>query len=356
MRGLFSIRLRGPLMMCWFRSLVARIPLPLVPTVLGICTLATIYDGIGYSLVRWIAVVFGTIVALLYCCKVLFYFRDTVRQEYAQPMLSALYPTVNMLIMVLCVFYAQWLWWPCAVVFFAMFFLQLLHIVIFFTRFFVRRFEWETFLPSWYVTTHGIMITTVAGLQFMPQWAAQAVVIWGIVIYFAMTPFMVYRMACCEVKADMYHSQAIILGPCSLCTVSLVNVYPDPNALLLGVLYVCVLASLVWVVAHLPKFFLFGFKPGYAGMTFPMVIAIMASMKVSGVLAENGMDALAWWAMQLSGVQLVITTAIIAVVISYFVHYFVQGVKKDAATIRSSCEIRHSAKLANCCDVENPAE
>lgn len=327
-----------------------------MPTVLGVCTLAGLYDGIGFPLVRWIAVIFGTVVALLYCGKVAYYLKDTVRQEYANPMLSALYPTVNMLIMVLCAFYANWAWWPFAIVFFALFFLQLVHIVVFFVRFFLRRFEWDTFLPSWYVTTHGVMITTVAGMTFMPGWAAQAVVVWGIVLYVVMTPFMIYRMSCCEVKADMYHSQAIILGPCSLCTVSLVNVFPDAPLALVLVLYACVLASLVWVVVHLPKFFMFGFKPGYAGMTFPMVVATMASLKVSNVLAGSGWDAAAWWATQIAGVQLVITTAVIAVVISYFMHYFVKGLREDAAQIRQSCTIEHSAQLANCCDVERPEE
>lgn len=340
--------------MKWIRSLVVRIPLPLVPTVLGICTLAGIYDGIGYPLVRWLAVIFGTLIAVLYCLKVLFFLKDTVRQEYANPMLAALYPTLNMLIMVLCVFFSQWFWWPSLIVFFLMFSLQLVHIIVFFVRFFVRRFEWETFLPSWYVTTHGVMITTVAGLAFMPDVLAKAVVIWGIALYIIMTPFMVYRMACCEVKADMYHSQAIILGPCSLCVVSLINVYPNPNAILLGALYACVLVSLCWVVAHLPKFFSFEFKPGFAGMTFPMVIATMASMKVSGVLASHGHEVAAWWAMQLSGVQLVITTAIIAVVTSYFLHYFIKGIREDAARIRESRHLELNAEMANCCDVEHP--
>jgi ABC-type uncharacterized transport system permease subunit len=85
-----------------------------------------------------------------------------------------------------------------------------------------------------------------------------------------------------------------------------------------------------------------------------MVIAILASMKVAGVLAAGGFDVAAFWVRQLSGVQLVVTTAIIAVVISYFVHFFIQNMKKDAAVIRSDCKITHSAEVANCCDVEHP--
>jgi len=135
-------------MSCWVKSLIARIPLPLVPTVLGVCTLASVYDGLGFTLVRWLSIVFGTAVALLYVGKILYYLRDTVRAEYANPMLAALYPTVNMLIMVLCVFFAQWAPLPCRILFFCMFGLQLVHIVVSFVRFFVRRFQWETFLPA----------------------------------------------------------------------------------------------------------------------------------------------------------------------------------------------------------------
>jgi len=199
------------------------------------------------------------------------------------------------------------------------------------------------------------MITTVAGMQFMPEPLARAVVVWGIAMYVVMTPFIVYRMACCEVKADMYHSQAIILGPCSLCTVSLINVYPQPWPWLVAVLYLCVLVSLGWVVVHLPRFFSFGFKPGYAGMTFPMVVAIMASAKVSGLLAASGYVTAAWWVQQLEGLQLVLTTAIIAVVTAYFLHYFIKGLRDDAEAIRSDCRIEHGAEVANCCDAEEQA-
>ncbi len=340
-------------MLCWFKSLITRIPLPFVPTMLGICTLSAFYEGMGYPLIRWIAVICGCVTAVLYVSKIAFFFKGAIKQEYSNPMLAALYPTIAMLIEVLCAFFAPFAWWPCAIIFFTAFALQWVHIVASAIRFFIKRFSWETFLPSWYVTTHGVMISTVAGMMFMPDWLAQFVVIWGIVLYVAMTPPIIHRMRCCEVKADMYHSQAIILGPCSLCAVSLVNVYADPNLIVLGLLYACVLASLVWVFSHLPKFFSFGFKPGYAGMTFPMVVALMATQKVTGLLSAAGLDTWAFWATQLAGVQLVVTTVVIGVVASYFLHYFIAGVKKDAEDIRRSCTIQPTVEEATCCDMEN---
>ena len=67
-----------------------------------------------------------------------------------------------------------------------------------------------------------------------------------------------------EVKPAVYHTMAVLLAPCSLCVVSVLNVLDDPNRILVTLLYLCVLASLVFIVIKLPKFFSFPFAPGYA--------------------------------------------------------------------------------------------
>ena len=93
--------------MAYLKDKVSRLPLPVVPATLGLLVLSGFYDTLGYPLIHWIAVIVATLVALAYCLKIAFHLRSIVAAEYANPMLAALYPTVPMLIMVLCVFYAQ---------------------------------------------------------------------------------------------------------------------------------------------------------------------------------------------------------------------------------------------------------
>ncbi|BAK43463.1 tellurite resistance protein [Eggerthella sp. YY7918] len=318
--------------MSYLKDKVSRLPLPVVPTTLGFLVLSGYYDGLGFPFIHWFAVCVATFVALAYCLKIGFHLKSVVAAEYANPMLAALYPTLPMLIMVLCVFYAQLfpaIWTGAEVVFFIMLALMFIHIVVFFVRFFLRRFEWKTFMPSWYVTTNGVMVTTVAGMQFMPEPFAIGIVVWGIAIYVVLTPFMLWRMKRCEVAEATMHSQAIMLGPCSMCLVSYVNAVPEPNLVVLSLLFACVVISLVYVIGKLPKFFSVAFHAGYAGMTFPLSVGLLATSLFASSFAAAGFTEVAWAAEQLAGVQLLLTTTIIAVVAARFLGLLAASVQRD---------------------------
>ncbi|RDB62861.1 transporter [Gordonibacter sp. 28C] len=319
----------------YLKDKVSKLPLPVVPATLGLLVLSGVYDALGFPLVHWIAVAASTVVVALYALKIAFHLRSVVAAEYANPMLAALYPTVPMLVMVLCVFYAQLFpaaWTAAQVVFFTMFGVLCVHVAVFFARFFLRRFEWKTFMPSWYVTTNGVMVSTVAGMAFMPEPLAAGVVAWGIAIYAAVTPFMLWRMKRCEVAESTMHSQAIMLGPCSMCLVSYVNALPDPNLVVMALLFVCEAVSLVYVVAKLPKFFSVRFHPGYAGMTFPMAVGLLATHGFAAALESAGFAGAAWAVEQLAGVQLVLATTIVAVVSARFLGMLAAGLKADRAS------------------------
>ena len=320
--------------MAYLKDKVSRLPLPVVPATLGLLVLSGFYDTLGFPLVHWLAVIAATIVVLAYCLKIAFHLRSVVAAEYANPMLAALYPTVPMLIMVLCAFYAQLvpaLRTAAEAVFFTMLGVLTVHIAVFFVRFFVRRFEWKTFMPSWYVTTNGVMVSTVAGMQFMPEPLAAGIVVWGIVIYVALTPFMLWRMKRCEVAEATMHSQAIMLGPCSMCLVSYVNAFAEPNLVVLALLFACVVVSLGYVIVKLPKFFSVQFHPGYAGMTFPMAVGLLATNGFASAFAAAGYADVAWVAQQIGGVQLLLTTTIVAVVSARFLGMLAAGLRRDRA-------------------------
>ena len=300
--------------MAYLKDKVSRLPLPVVPATLGLLVLSGFYDSLGFPLVHWIAVVAATFVALAYCLKIALHLKSVVAAEYANPMLAALYPTLPMLIMVLCAFYAQLmpaLWAAAEAVFFTMLGVLVVHIVVFFARFFLRRFEWKTFMPSWYVTTNGVMVSTVAGMQFMPEPLAAGIVVWGTAIYLVLTPFMLWRMKRCEVAEAMMHSQ--------------------PNLVVVALLYACVAVSLVYVIAKLPKFFSVQFHPGYAGMTFPMAVGLLATSGFASAFASAGYADVAWAAQQVGGVQLLLTTTIVAIVSARFLGMLAAGMKRDRA-------------------------
>ena len=130
---------------------------------------------------------------------------------------------------------------------------------------------------------------------------------------------MIWRLSTVEVKPPVYHTMAVVLAPCSLCVVSYLNVIRNPNIMLLFLLYACVLASLIFIILKLPKFFAFSFAPGFAGMTFPMAIGIVASTKMAGYLSGIGMTDMAKIVTQISGIQVYLTSMIIGYVLLNFV-------------------------------------
>ena len=176
----------------------------------------------------------------------------------------------------------------------------------------------DTFVPSWFVTFNGIMVSTVVGAAMLPPFMAKAVLVWGLCIYTITIPFMVWRLATREVKPAFCHTQAIVLAPCSLCLASYLNLAQEPSMALVGILFFCVLASLAFIIIKLPVFFAVPFAPGFAGLTFPMAIGIVASNKAAAFFTGAGQENLGYVVKQIAGVQIYLTTAIIGMVLFGF--------------------------------------
>ena len=152
----------------------------------------------------------------------------------------------------------------------------------------------------------------------------KVITIYGCIIYLVLVPFMIWRLTNVEIKSAAYHTMAVLLAPCSLCVVSLVNVYGTPNSAILMVMYFCVLASLAFIIIKLPDFFSFQFYPGFAGLTFPMAIGVVASQKMAGYLTNAGNEAMANAVTQLSGLQIFLTTMLVGYVMLMFTRMFLK--------------------------------
>ena len=62
--------------------------------------------------------------------------------------------------------------------------------------------------------------------------------------------------------------------------------------------------SLVFILYKMPKFFGFNFNPGFAGLTFPMAIGIVASTKMSAFLTAQGYETFGNIIREISGIQI----------------------------------------------------
>lgn len=295
-----------------------RMPVPVLPTFVGALTLSNVLSGMGYTWIRHGTMWAATIIMLLYIIKIV-KFPKTCLKEYQAVVPCSLYAAFTMVTMILGSYYFDYIpalgkgLWAAAIC------IHAVHILIFTYRNVITKRDINTFVPSWFVTYNGIMVSCVVGGAMNAAGVLKYIVYYGIIIYFIIVPIMIWRLLKVEVKAPVYHTMAVLLAPCSLCVVSYLNVIPNPNAALLYVLYGCVLASLLFIIIKLPKFFAFPFTPGFAGMTFPMAIGIVASTKMAGFLTGAGQEALAGVVKQISGIQIYLTTMIIGYVLLNFV-------------------------------------
>lgn len=300
-----------------------KLPVPILPTFVGALTLSGVYAGFGYSWLRHVMMCIAAVILICYIVKMI-RFPKTCLEEYKTVVPCSLYAGFSMVTMILGSYIfelgipaGKFIWGAGLAV-------HTIHLIVFTVRNMIIKRDINTFVPSWFVTYNGIMVSCVTGGAMNARGILTVVTYYGIIIYVILVPFMIWRLLNVEVKPAVYHTMAVLLAPCSLCVVSVLNVLDDPNHVLVMVLYLCVLVSLLFILIKLPKFFSFPFAPGYAGMTFPMAIGIVASSKMGAFLTAGGQEALGNAVTQIAGFQTFITTMIIGYVLLRFLMLFMK--------------------------------
>lgn len=290
------------------------IPVPLLPTMVGAATLSNVYLTLGYTWIRHITMMLSAIILIAYIIKIVTNF-NVFKNEYSNTVPASLYAGFTMITMILGSYVFDFSPTIGKAMWFVGLILHSIHIIIFTYRNVIKGVNIDTFLPSWFVTYNGIMVSTVVGGVMNEPTIGKIVVYYGIAVLIIIMPFMLYRLATTDIKDAVHHTQAILLAPSSLCLVSYLNFIKEPNKFVVYALYALVFCTLLFIIVKLPKFFSFDFHPGFAGMTFPMAIGTVASIKMSGFLKGQGYDVLSNMVKEISGIQIYLTTAIVSIVV-----------------------------------------
>ena len=304
-----------------------KIPVPVIATFLSFLTLGNVYGGLGFVWLRYLIMTCGTVFIICYILKIVIY-PGTCLKEYDQTIPASLYGAFSMVLMVLGSFYYEIGLGFGRIIWFIAVAIHFIHIILFTLKHtfgnVLSRKNFMPMMPSWFVTYNGWMVACVTGGKMNAAPILKVITIYGCIIYLVLVPFMIWRLMNVEIKSAAYHTMAVLLAPCSLCVVSLVNVYGTPNSAILMVMYFCVLASLAFIIIKLPDFFSFQFYPGFAGLTFPMAIGVVASQKMAGYLTNAGNEAMANAVTQLSGLQIFLTTMLVGYVMLMFTRMFLK--------------------------------
>ncbi len=313
-----------------------KMPIGFVGTGLGLVTLSNGYDSIGLSLVRIIAMFIGMYIWFIGFRKITTSFH-IVKEEYLSNTVTAtLYATFSMLTMVLSSFIEQYFHFIGTTIWLIAVVIQMVLILLLFAKHILAKRNLEVILPSWYVTLLGLLVSTAIGanmnyssLGFDFVILKQVIVIYGFFMYFCTIPFVVYRLAKKELPAPARYTKTILLAPISLIIVGYINVFTQAgkavgNTPLVIFLYLILLITMIYVALQTKSFLKGGFTPGWASLTFPMAIAVIASFKASVYFETAGLFNFSTFAFQLYGVQLFITTGVIMFVL---INYL--SLKKD---------------------------
>ena len=312
-------------------SRLEKIPVPCIATFLSFMTLGNVYGGLGFVWLRYLIMTIGTVFMICYTVNIAM-FPKTCLKEYDLTIPASLYGAFSMCWMVLGSFYYE-IGLPFGrIIWFIAVAIHCIHIVVFTVKHaFGKVIIPKNFLgmmPSWFVTYNGWMVACVTGGKMGAGPILKFITIYGCIIYVVIVPFMLWRLMKIEIKAAAYHTMAVLLAPCSLCVVSLINVYGQSNGIVLTFMYLCVLASLAFILFKLPDFFSFDFYPGFAGLTFPMAIGVVASQKMAGYLTEKGSEALGNACTQLAGLQIFVTSMLVGYVMLMFLRMLLKKEKR----------------------------
>ena len=233
-----------------FLQKIKNLPVPILPTMVGALTLSTVYSNMGYTWVRHITSWVAVIVLLSYITKMVVY-PKTCLSEYSNTIPASLYAGFTMITMILGSYFynaspifGKTLWFTGLI-------LHAIHILIFTYRNVIKGVNMKTFVPSWFVTYNGIMVSTVVGGVMNEPLIGKIVVYYGIAVFTIIIPFMIYRLAKHELKDPMFHTQAILLAPSSLCLVSYLNFIQTPNKFIIYYLYFAVTCALIFIIITL---------------------------------------------------------------------------------------------------------
>lgn len=302
---------------------IGRLPVGVLATSVGLVTLSNIYLLLGFPILKHLAMMVAILVRLAALLKITVHFR-IFKSEYKEAVPASLYGTFSMLTMIIGSYLVNYeetigkAFWYIGIL------LHLIHTVVFTYEHVVKGVNKDSFTPTWFVTYDGLLVSTVVG-SAMGNQVLQEVICWyGLVMFIIIMPFMILRLLKRPIAEQLYHTTAILIAPGSLVIVSFLNVFAEPNPLILYGLYAVIFSSFIFILYNISKFFRFSFHPGFAGLTFPLAIGTVASTSFSNHLINHELEGLGVLIKQLSGIELFLATAVIAFVCYNFLRMLVR--------------------------------
>ena len=160
------------------------------------------------------------------------------------------------------------------------------------TALFVKRhllsFELGKVLPSWFIVFVGYVVATVTSPAFSMQPLGRVLLYLGLAGYVAVLATVSYRMVKLgDLPKPALPAVAIFAAPSSLCLAGYLAVTETKQPGVVYALLAVSAVSLLFVLSRLPKVLKLDFHPGFAALTFPIVITGVALKQSNAFLTST---------------------------------------------------------------------
>lgn len=303
------------------RQSLATLPVPLAGLTLGLASLAQLVQQISGSS-GLLSLSLSLLAGALWLLLPLKLLADPKLcwQQLQDPLAGSVAPTMAMALLVLSQSTGgkvRLVLWSAGVA------LHLLLLLIF-LRARLRHWQLSQMLPSWFVPPVGILVAVVSAPARVPTPFAAGLFGFGALMFALLLPLMLYRLILLPAPAAAQQSTlAILAAPASLTLVAYLaychQLQQLPDLLLCAGLYMLamLLNLLVWLL--LVRLLRAPFHPGFAALTFPLVIGSLASLQFSQLCSQHaGLADLALVSHQLALGQLTLASLVLLYVTGGF--------------------------------------
>lgn len=257
-------------------------PLPIAGLILAILALGNLLKPYGEGL-RTVLGLIGGILYLIYLIK-LIVFNTKLSEALEHPVVASVFPAFTMATMLVPTYIKPYA--PALVP--VIWYIGVIgHVVLYlwFSKNHVLNFSIKKVFPSWYIVYVGIAVGSVSS-PAVEQLKVGQIAFWlAFVSYFAILPFVLYRVwKVGEIPEPAKPTLIVLSAPASLLLAGYLSAFEVKSATMVYLL--ATLSYLFYFIAlyYLPKLMMSKFSPSFSAFTFPLVISAIAGKMFAGYM------------------------------------------------------------------------
>lgn len=308
---------------------IINLPIALAGISLGFSSISSVWESLGGNYIRHFAILFSVICIGLLIVKFLLDPQKTIN-ELKHPITGSLYFTFTMALMVISSYLSKYnlnlakVMWLGAII---------LHVMMFiaFIIFMSKNFKFENIAPSWFVPAVGIGLSVVTGTNMGFSSLSRGLFFYSFTWLLILLPILIYRSKFykIEIPQQARMTLAVFGAPSSLCLAGYLGVF-EPSRIILVILVPLAFSLTIFLYILLPGFLKQPFTLGFAPLTFPLAIGVIATQRYTAYLTGISSK---WVELfnEIFFIQLIIATLVIGYVVYKTIEMFINSMSKGGS-------------------------